>query len=88
MMESLLLAVIAVYSVSIAVTLVRALLGPTLGDRVLAIDAATYMAVVLFALFSMYFREPKLAVSAVFLALWVYLLDLYVARYLEGDSGA
>lgn len=88
MMESLLLLAIAAYSVSIAATLIRALLGPTLGDRVLAIDAATYMTAVLFTLFSIYFREPKLATAAVSLALWVYLLDVYVAKYLEkGDLG-
>jgi len=83
------LAAIVAYSISIALYTVRALRGPTIGDQVLAIDAISYVAAVLIILFSVYFKEPILTVVAIPLALWIYALDIYVAKYLErGDLGA
>lgn len=89
MIDSLILFVAIIYITSIIILSIRALKGPTIGDQVLAIDTITYMTVVLFVLFSIYFKEPILTVVAIPLALWVYALDIYVSKYLErGDLGA
>jgi len=85
----IMLITIAAYLISITLLTWIALKGPTIGDQVLAIDTITYITVVLFVLFSMYLKEPLLVVAAIPLALWVYALDIYVAKYLErGDMGA
>jgi len=75
--------IILIYAVSIILLLVRALKGPTIGDQVLAIDAMTYSVVTLMILIAIYLREAILVVVAIPLALWVYALDIYVAKYLE-----
>jgi multicomponent Na+:H+ antiporter subunit F len=85
----LILIVLILYTVAIALFSIIALRGPTIGDQVLAIDAITYATVVLIVLSSIYFKEPTLSVVAIPLALWIYALDIYVAKYLErGDLGA
>ena len=85
----LILIVLILYTVAIALFSIIALRGPTIGDQVLAIDAITYATVVLIVLSSIYFKEPILSVVAIPLALWIYALDIYVAKYLErGDLGA
>lgn len=75
--------IILVYAVSIILLLVRALKGPTIGDQVLAIDAMTYSVVTLMIFIAVYLKEAILVVVAIPLALWVYALDIYVAKYLE-----
>jgi len=88
-MLELILIVLILYAVAIALFSIIALRGPTIGDQVLAIDAITYATVVLIVLSSIYFKEPTLSVVAIPLALWIYALDIYVAKYLErGDLGA
>lgn len=87
--EMLMITALAMYILSIVLLSIRAVKGPTIGDQVLAIDVITYVSVVIFILLSVYLREPFLAVVAIPLALWVYALDIYVAKYLEkGDLGA
>lgn len=89
MIWEIILAILAVYAASILLLSIIAFKGPTLGDQVLAIDAITYITVVLIVLFSILFKEPILTVVAIPLALWIYALDIYVAKYLEkGDLGA
>lgn len=85
----LILIVLILYAAAIALFSIIALRGPTIGDQVLAIDAIAYATVVLIVLSSIYFKEPTLSVVAIPLALWIYALDIYVAKYLErGDLGA
>lgn len=87
--ETLMMSAFAMYILSIALLSIRAIKGPTVGDQVLAIDVITYISIVIFILLSVYLREPFLAVVAIPLALWVYALDIYIAKYLEkGDLGA
>ncbi|MEM0002539.1 MAG: monovalent cation/H+ antiporter complex subunit F [Desulfurococcaceae archaeon] len=89
MIWEIILAISIIYTIAIALLTVIALKGPTLGDQVLAIDTITYATVVLMVLFSVFFKEPILTVVAIPLALWIYALDIYVAKYLEkGDLGA
>ncbi|MEM4953561.1 MAG: monovalent cation/H+ antiporter complex subunit F [Desulfurococcaceae archaeon] len=89
MIWEIILAISIIYTIAIALLTVIALKGPTLGDQVLAIDTITYATVVLMVLFSVFFKEPILTIVAIPLALWIYALDIYVAKYLEkGDLGA
>lgn len=88
MIWEIILAISIIYTIAIALLTIIALKGPTLGDQVLAIDTITYATVVLMVLFSVFFKEPILTVVAIPLALWIYALDIYVAKYLEkGDLG-
>ncbi|MCC6033906.1 MAG: monovalent cation/H+ antiporter complex subunit F [Desulfurococcaceae archaeon] len=85
----LILIVMFIYAIAILLLSIIALKGPTIGDQVLAIDVLTYISLVLFTLLSIYLKQPLLIVLVIPLALWVYSLDIYIAKYLEhGDLGA
>ncbi|WFO76274.1 pH regulation protein F [Desulfurococcaceae archaeon MEX13E-LK6-19] len=74
---------IPVYLVAFALYIIRALKGPTISDIVLAIDALTYDLAAFLVILSIFFRSPILIATAIVLSLWVYALDIYVAKYLE-----
>jgi len=60
----------------------RLIRGPTIPDMVLAADSLSYdLAVFLMAL-ALYHRTSFLIAPPIMLALWVYLLDVYVSKYL------
>ncbi len=61
---------------------IRVLKGPTIVDSVLAIDCLTFDLAVLLALLSLLYRTSFLAFGALLLALWAFVFDLFVARYL------
>lgn len=85
----LILIVMFIYAIAILLLSIIALKGPTIGDQILAIDVLTYISLVLFTLLSIYLKQPLLIVLVIPLALWVYSLDIYIAKYLEhGDLGA
>jgi len=88
-LTELILVVMFIYVIAILLLSIIALKGPTIGDQVLAIDVLTYISLVLFTLLSIYLKQPLLIVLVIPLALWVYSLDIYIAKYLErGDLGA
>ncbi|MCD6488855.1 MAG: pH regulation protein F [Desulfurococcales archaeon] len=74
---------IPIYMIAFSLYIVRALKGPTIPDIVLAIDALTYDLAAFLVILSIFFRSPILIATAIVLALWVYSLDIYVAKYLE-----
>lgn len=74
---------IPVYIVAFILYIIRALKGPSISDIVLAIDALTYDLAAFLVILSILFRAPILIPTAIVLALWVYALDIYVAKYLE-----
>ncbi len=80
------LAVFPVYVLAFTLYTVRAVKGPTLPDTVLAIDAMTYDLAAFLAVLSILFHSPILIPTAIVLALWVYALDIYVAKYLESKD--
>jgi multicomponent Na+:H+ antiporter subunit F len=85
----LILALVIVYVAAILLLSIVALRGETIGDQVLAIDVITYTSLVLLSLIAIYLKQPLLIVLLIPLALWVYALDIYIAKYLErGDLGA
>jgi len=76
------------YLVAIILYLIRAIKGPTIGDQVLAIDSMTYDLAALLIVLGLFFKEPILIVTAIPLALWIYSLDIYIAKYLDrGEMG-
>ncbi len=61
---------------------IRLVKGPSVPDMVLAIDVLSYDLVVFIILFSLMCNSPLLAVGALPLMLWAFLLDMYVSKYL------
>lgn len=76
-------AVILIYIASMVIFLVRILRGPTIFDRVIAVDALSSDLTVFMALIALYTENTYIAFSMIFIALWAYVLDLYVSKYLE-----
>jgi len=66
--------------------LIRTVKGPTIFDRVLAVDALSYDLAVFMSLLALYLGEPLLAVSVVILTLWIYTLDIVVSKYMEYEK--
>ncbi|MEM0371464.1 MAG: monovalent cation/H+ antiporter complex subunit F [Ignisphaera sp.] len=81
--SSFLMFSIAIYITSFSLYLVRIIKGPTLPDMVIAIDALGYDLAAFFIVLSILFRSPILIICAIVLTLWIYALDIYVAKYLE-----
>uniref|UniRef100_A0A7C4FH68 pH regulation protein F n=1 Tax=Ignisphaera aggregans TaxID=334771 RepID=A0A7C4FH68_9CREN len=81
---SLILTVLlALYFASFILYIVRLLKGPTLSDRVLALDSLGYDLAAFMLVLSIYLNSPMMAVCALSLALWIYAVDIYIAKYLE-----
>ena len=78
--------VVLAYLVSATLFVVRAIRGPTVFDRVLAVDALSYDLAVFMALLALYLGEPTIAIGAVVLTLWVYSLDIYISKYVESEG--
>jgi multicomponent Na+:H+ antiporter subunit F len=70
------------YVLAVALYSYRVLRGPTIPDIILAVDCLSYdLAVFLMAL-AIYYKTPFLVAPPLMLALWAYLLDIYVSKYL------
>jgi multicomponent Na+:H+ antiporter subunit F len=88
LVQSVILVFLPLYLVAIILYLIRAIKGPTIGDQVLAIDSMTYDLAALLVILGLFFKEPILIVTAIPLALWIYSLDIYIAKYLDrGEMG-
>jgi len=81
--SNFILIIFPIFIVSFILYIVRALKGPTISDQVLAIDAMTYDVAAFLVILSLYLKIPILIGTAMVLALWIYALDVYVAKYLE-----
>ncbi len=71
------------YFIAFLLYMVRIIKGPTLSDRVLAVDALGYDLAAFMTVLTIVLRSPILIVSGVVLILWIFSLDIYVAKYLE-----
>jgi len=88
LVQSVILVFLPLYLVAMILYLIRAIKGPTIGDQVLAIDSMTYDLAALLIVLGLFFKEPILIVTAIPLALWIYSLDIYIAKYLDrGEMG-
>jgi len=76
--------IIPCFIISTTLYFIRLIRGPTIPDMVLATSCISYNACFFMCILSIYFKNPYLVLAAFCLALWVFILDLYVAKYLEG----
>ncbi len=76
-------ALIPIFFASFILYLVRIIKGPTIPDMVLAVDCLGFDLALLMVLLTLYYRSPFLIVGALLLVLWTFILDLYIAKYLE-----
>lgn len=77
---------IIVYIVSAFMFFIRIIKGPTIFDRVIAVDALGSDLVVFMALIALYTKQPLIAIPTIFVALWVYVLDLYILKFVEHEE--
>ncbi len=76
------------YFAAFALYIARMIKGPTVPDMVLAVDALSYDLAAFLVLLGILFRAPIMIPCAIVLVLWVYALDIYVAKYFEaGEIG-
>lgn len=75
-----------IYIASFLLYLVRLFRGPTIPDMVLVIDALGYDLAAFLIILSILFKSPILIPCAIVLTLWIYALDIYVAKYLEAKE--
>ncbi len=83
MIRNLLAGLTGVFMLAIILYSIRIIKGPTIPDMVLAVDALSYDLAVLIVVLAILFDTVYLAVAALPLVLWAYILDMYVAKYLE-----
>ncbi len=80
------LACFPLYMLAFILYIARAMTVHSVPDKVLAIDALGYDLAVFLVLLSILFKSPILIPCAIVLALWIYALDIYVAKYLEAKE--
>ena len=74
--------VIPLYIAAFIIYAVRAFKGPTIVDIILAVDCLSFDIAAFMAILAVYFKSVFLISGAMILALWAYLLDIYVAKHL------
>lgn len=80
--------VILIYIGSLFLYIVRLIRGPTLFDKVIAVDAFSYDLMVFMALIAIYTENPYIASPMILVALWTFALDTYISKIVEyGDIG-
>ncbi len=72
--------------VGVILLMYRIVSGPTIPDRLLAIDTATSLICALMMLIAIQLEQYLLTVAAIALALLSYLGTMVFAKYLEGKS--
>ncbi|WP_440059079.1 monovalent cation/H+ antiporter complex subunit F [Thermogladius sp. 4427co] len=70
------------YSIAFSIYSIIAIRGPTVPDMVLALDVMTVDLIVIYLLIALFYQSPILAIGAIPLAAWVFLLDMVVSKYL------
>ena len=83
LVKTTVMAITPIFAVAMVLYTVRAVKGPTVADMVLAIDCLTFDVCFFMAVLAVYFEIPFLIVCSICLALWAYIFDLYMAKYLE-----
>lgn len=81
---SFILSVIIVFLVAILLCLIQAVIGATLFDRVVSIDALTGLAVAVLGFFALWYNQVIFLDIALVYAILAFIADLAVAKYLEG----
>ncbi len=74
--------VFPLYVMAFVLYSVRAVKGPTVPDMILAVDCMSFDIAAFMAILAIYFKSVYLISGAITLALWAYLLDVYIANHL------
>ncbi len=75
---------IAIIVLGVVLTLIRAMLGPTAADRMVAVDSMTTITTALLVLLALYFKRYIYLDIALVYAVLAFVATLAVARYMEG----
>jgi len=75
---------IAIIVLGVVLTLIRAMLGPTAADRMVAVDSMTTITTALLVLLAFYFKRYIYLDIALVYAVLAFVATLAVARYMEG----
>ncbi|MEM4552672.1 MAG: monovalent cation/H+ antiporter complex subunit F [Ignisphaera sp.] len=75
--------ILIVYLFSAIMFLIRIVRGPTIFDRIVAVDALSYDLTVFMALIAFYVNRPLVATPMILIALWAYALDVCISRALR-----
>ncbi len=86
MLDIILILSLTMFIISITISLYRMIVGPTIPDRMLALDVVSYALTAVMGIIAVMSGSPYLIVISFSLALWFFIGALYVARYLEGEQ--
>ncbi|MCB1214041.1 MAG: cation:proton antiporter [Deltaproteobacteria bacterium] len=75
-------------ALAFVLTVIRLLKGPSLPDRVVALDSMSYLALSLMVTYSMYSGQEVLLDPAIALALIAFLSTVAFAKYIEKKGGS
>ncbi|MEM1513294.1 MAG: cation:proton antiporter [Candidatus Thermoplasmatota archaeon] len=72
--------------ISIAIAMIRVLLGPTIPDRVVGLDTINTLVIACMVLFGVATEDVIYIDVAIVYALLSYITTLFIAKYLEGGK--
>ena len=72
--------------ISVAIAIIRVLLGPTVPDRVVGLDTINTLVIAGMLLFGAAYKEIIYIDVAIVYALLSYITTLYIAKYLQGGK--
>jgi multicomponent Na+:H+ antiporter subunit F len=72
-----------VLTVCVIIVMVRLILGPTIPDRIVALDTINTIVIVIMVVLAAAFREIILVDIAIVYALLSFVTTLYIAKYIE-----
>ncbi|MCS7116373.1 MAG: monovalent cation/H+ antiporter complex subunit F [Nitrososphaerota archaeon] len=75
--------VIPIFIASFSLYTIRIIKGPTIPDMVLGVSCLSINLIFLMVLLAVYFRSLVLIPCAFMLLLWTFILDIFMAKYLE-----
>ncbi|MGB9828198.1 pH regulation protein F [Thermosphaera chiliense] len=81
-LTTVLLVSVPLYLGAVVLYTVRLVKGPSIPDMVLAVDCIAYDLAVFLLVIALYYRTPLLVAPSIMLALWAYLLDVFISKHL------
>lgn len=85
-MLNLILGVTLFLAFLIVISIYRALKGPTVSDRIIAINLITTLVIAIIVLLAFYFDQPSFIDVAILYAMIGFLMTVAVVKYLEKGS--
>lgn len=73
-------------TVSIFISLMRVLKGPTIADRVIALDATNSIVIAMISLLALFYKNGMFIDIAIVYAMLSFLATLAISKYLIGES--